>query len=362
MENNFDQSDVIEIDIVELMGVLLKKLWIIILGVVVAGSAAFLISAYVMTPKYTSVTKIYIINRQSTETLTYSDLQSGTQLTKDYQALVTSRPVMDEVIAGLGLPYDVEQLRKMITVEIPTDTRIVSITVESASPTLSRDIANAVRTSASSHIENVMNTEAVNVVEDANLPTEASSPNVIKNTAIGGIGGFLFAVALIVIIYIMDDSIKNPDDVENYLKLSVLGSIPDMSDAAKRDKKGKKKRKADEETRRDSAYRAEASNKLSREKGFDDGDGGKKSNKNDIPVRSRTDAGDVSRRRKADMSRKPEPGRSSDPGRNPAPARTPSSENKPDPNRNPDPYRGTDPYRNPRNDGKSDVRPPRSVR
>ena len=249
--NNQIRSDEIEIDLVELIGVMISRLWIILLCCILAGALAFVLSVYVITPKYKSTTKMYIINRQSAETLTYSDLQTGTQLTKDYQELVTSRPVLEEVKAELNLDIDNDDFKEKITVEVPTDTRIVSITVEEDSPTLARNIADAIRISASEHISKVMNTEAVNVVEEADLPTEPSSPKIVKNTVIGAFAGAFLSIAIIVLIYIMDDTIKNPDDIEHYLKVSVLGSIPfvDEKSAEEQDKKRKKKRgkKAKEE-------------------------------------------------------------------------------------------------------------------
>ena len=240
-----DEGDVIEIDILELIGVVLSKIWIVIVSTLVLGVAAYLICAFLIIPKYESTTKIYVINRQNSDALTYSDLQSGTQLTKDYQELVTSRPVLEEVRAELGLEVDNEKLKRAITVSVPTDTRIVSITAEDTDPYMARAIADSVRNSAAEHIANVMNTEAVNVVEEANLPTEISSPKIIRNTLIGAILGAFISVVIIVIIYILDDTIKNPDDVEKYLNLSVLGTIPVLDEELVKNNapKGKKKKK-----------------------------------------------------------------------------------------------------------------------
>ena len=242
-QNSQIQSDDIEIDLVELIGVLMSRAWIIIFCTIVAGLITLLLSIYVITPKYESTTKIYIINRQSNETLTYSDLQTGTQLTKDYQELVTSRPVLEEVKSELNLDLDNDDLKDKISVTVPTDTRIVTITVEDAEPQIARAIADSIRISASEHISQVMNTEAVNVVEEANLPDEPSSPKVLKNTVIGALVGAFLAIAIIVLVYIMDDTIKNPDDVERYLKVSVLGSIPYIDEKASADS-GKKHRKS----------------------------------------------------------------------------------------------------------------------
>lgn len=247
MEQNHrvnDDGDVIEIDIIELLGAVLSKIWIVIISAIVMAAAVYLVCAFLVIPKYKSTTKIYVINRQNSESLTYSDLQSGTQLTKDYQELVTSRPVLEEVKSELGLDIENDRFKKKITVSVPTDTRIVSITAEDTDPYMARAIADAVRISAAQHIGNVMNTEAVNVVEEANLPTEISSPKTIRNSAIGGILGAFIAIAIIVIVYIMDDTIKNPDDVERYLNLSVLGSIPVLDEELiNSDDSGKKKKK-----------------------------------------------------------------------------------------------------------------------
>ena len=243
-----DGGDVIEIDILELLGVVLSKIWIVIGSAVLVAVITYLVCFFLIIPKYESTTKIYVINRQNSDALTYSDLQSGAQLTKDYRELVTSRPVLEQVKSELGLDITTEKLKKKITVSVPTDTRIVSITAEDTDPYMARAIADRVRISAAEHIANVMNTEAVNVVEEGNLPTQISSPKIIRDTVIGGVGGAFIAVMIIIIIYIMDDTIKNPDDVEKYLNLSVLGTIPVLdedlinSGSDKRRKKKKKKK------------------------------------------------------------------------------------------------------------------------
>lgn len=247
-QNNRDnRDDVIEIDLVELLGVILHNLWIIIVSGVIVAAAALLVSYFIITPKYESVTKIYVINKANADTMTYSDLQAGSTLTKDYKELVKSRPVLEEVLAETGIDVELKDLEEQITVEVPTDTRIVSITVEDKDPYEARIIADSVRIAASKHIQEVMDTEAVNVVEEASLPIEKSSPSILKNTAIGYAIGLFLAIAIVIMNYIMDDTIKTPDDVEKFLGVSVLGSIPysenDLSDKADMEKYEKKKKK-----------------------------------------------------------------------------------------------------------------------
>ena len=246
-QNNRDnRDDVIEIDLVELLGVILHNLWIIIVSGVIVAAAALLVSYFIITPKYESVTKIYVISKTNADTMTYSDLQAGSTLTKDYKELVKSRPVLEEVLAETGIDVELKDLEEQITVEVPTDTRIVSITVEDKDPYEARIIADSVRIAAAKHIQEVMDTEAVNVVEEASLPIEKSSPSILMNTAIGYAVGLFLAIAIVIINYIMDDTIKTPDDVEKFLGVSVLGSIPysenDLSDKAEMERYEKKKK------------------------------------------------------------------------------------------------------------------------
>lgn len=242
-----ERTDEIEIDIKELFLVLLGKWYILLLSMILGGLVFYFISISFLPKEFESSTSIYVLNRQDESVVTYSDLQSGTQLTKDYAQLVKSRSVTEKVIAQLRLnttyqdmqDLDYEGLGKMISVENTTDTRIIRIIVKDTNPGRAQDIANAVREAASLHIQDVMDIEAVNVVDYAEMPLRPVSPNT-KLNALMGAGGFLVLAAFcILLIHILDDTIKDPDDVEKYLGMSVLASIP-MDESLK--PKGKKKK------------------------------------------------------------------------------------------------------------------------
>ena len=173
--------------------------------------------------------------------MTSSDLQTGTQLTQDYMELIKSRTVLEEVISVLNLDMTTDELASMVTTTNTENTRILTIQVENEDPELAREIADALRESASTKIKEIMDIEAVNTIEEANLPQEPSSPSVMKNTAIGGMLGIVLAVGVLVLIYILDDTIKTPDDVENYLGLNVLTSIPIQEGAPQKVKRMKRR-------------------------------------------------------------------------------------------------------------------------
>ena len=109
--NTNDRDDEIEIDLRDIFNLLRKKLWIVILSGLLFAISAGVVSKFVLTPMYTSSTKLYIVNKsQSLSSLSLSDLQLGTQLTKDYMVLVKSRPVTEQVIKNLGLQMKHEVL------------------------------------------------------------------------------------------------------------------------------------------------------------------------------------------------------------------------------------------------------------
>ena len=199
-----------------------------------------------MHPVYDSTTKIYILNKEENQTVTYSDVQISTQLTQDYAELIKSRYVIEEVIQRLNLvDVDYEDLSKVLKVDTPSDTRIVAITARDEDPLMAMQIANCIREVASEHITNVMDIDAINVAETANVPTQKSGPSVMRWTIIAGFLGAVIIAFFAILEYLLDDTIKSNDDVERYLGLSTLALVPlttEETDKKKSKKKDKKKK------------------------------------------------------------------------------------------------------------------------
>ena len=243
MENQVtNNNDEIEIDLGEVFHLLISKLGVIILSGILLGVLSIIGTMLFITPKYESTTKIMVLNKQDNNTLTSADMQTSTQLTKDYAELIQSRTVLEGVIAQLNLDMTYKEMLNKVSVETSSDSRIVSISVTDEDPYTASEIANAVRDMAAEHIQSVMDIEAVNVVDTANIPNEKASPSLAKNGVIGGLLGVIIAMAAVIIIYLTNDTIKVEEDVERYLGLSVLGSIP-FSEKESRSKKKKSRKR-----------------------------------------------------------------------------------------------------------------------
>lgn len=237
-------DDEIEIDLQELFGLILHRLWLIILVGLLTGGIGFGISKYLMTPMYQSTTRVYILNSSDNNNgnITLSDTQLASTLTKDYEALITSRFVLEKVIEDMQLDLSYGALKERVTVSNASNTRIIDISVKAEQPEYAQAIADAIRIVSAEQIQSVMNIEAVNLVDAANLPLSKCEPSVSKYTLIGFAAGAFLVGIIVVIIYLLDDTIKTSEDVEKYLGLSTLALIPDTSLEEKEDKKKGKHR------------------------------------------------------------------------------------------------------------------------
>lgn len=235
-----NQDDEIEIDLIELFYVLKRKIWIVLLTGILGAVSFGLFTAMVLEPVFTSSTMLYIVNKTTTLT-SLTDLQLGTQLTKDYKVLVTSRPVTNQVISDLDLNMSHEQLVKKIKVENPTDTRILTISVEDSDPYMAKSIADDVAKVASARMAQIMDSIPPNIVEEGYLPTEKTRPSVTKSSLLGGFAGVFLSALIILVLFIMNDTVKTPEDVEKYLGLNTLAAIPLFEENGSMQKKRRKR-------------------------------------------------------------------------------------------------------------------------
>lgn len=225
---NTNDNASIEIDVLYLLRKLWsKKFFIIFVGLLV-GTIVLLGSVFFIKPKYTSTTRIYVVSRSSDTTLTNQDLQAGSYLVNDYKEVITSSEVLSSVIDQEKLSMSAGQLSGEIAVNIPTDTRVISISVTDTDAQRACDIANTVREVAAEKIKAVTKVDDVTTLESATKPSHPSSPNVKKNAAIGALAGVFLAVVGILVAEVLDDRVRRPEDIEEVLGMTLLGVVPDV--------------------------------------------------------------------------------------------------------------------------------------
>ena len=225
---NQDNTKSVEIDVLALLQKLWTKKVFILFTAFYVAVFSFLGTYFFIQPTYTSTTRIYVVNQATdNNNLSAQDLQAGAFLVKDYKEIITSNDVLSEVIKDEKLNMTEADLAKMISVNIPTDTRLISISVNAKTGQDAQTLANKVREVASEKIKKVTKVEDVTTLEEAKLPESPSSPNIKLNVLLGAVLGAFLAVVGVLVREILDDRVRRPEDVEDVLGMTLLGIIPD---------------------------------------------------------------------------------------------------------------------------------------
>lgn len=221
-------EDEAEIDLIDLAWTLLDKLHYIVLCFLIGAVLFNAYSYFLVQPTYKSTAKMYVVSASKNSVVDLDALNIGTSLTADYEQLMLSYPVLEQVINKLNLDMDSDTLAKMITLENPQDTRILNINVISTDPKQARDIANTLMDVSVDYLPKTMSTNAPNVAQKAKLADRKDGPSYTKYTMIGALAGAFLYCLYIVIKYLMDDTIHTAEDMEKYFDIVPLAVIPDV--------------------------------------------------------------------------------------------------------------------------------------
>ncbi|HHT7737309.1 TPA: Wzz/FepE/Etk N-terminal domain-containing protein [Streptococcus suis] len=223
---NNQEVNAIEIDVLLLLKTIWRKKFLILLTAVLTAGLAFVYSSFLVTPQYDSTTRIYVVsqNVEAGAGLTNQELQAGTYLAKDYREIILSQDVLTQVATELNLK---ESLKEKISVSIPVDTRIVSISVRDADPNEAARIANSLRTFAVQKVVEVTKVSNVTTLEEAVPAEEPTTPNTKRNILLGLLAGGILATGLVLVMEVLDDRVKRPQDIEEVMGLTLLGIVPD---------------------------------------------------------------------------------------------------------------------------------------
>lgn len=228
-----EENDYIEIDLVRLLSALWRHFWIILLSMVIFGAAGFGYANYLITPLYQSDVQMYVNNTDisvGSTSIKFSqgDLLAAQGLVDTYIVILNSRPMLDDVIDELELPYSYEQLKGMIDAEAVNGTEVFQITVTDANRKEAKEIANKIAELLPEHISAVVDGSSVRVVQYAVLAGGPCSPNVVKYLCLGIALGFLLSAGIIVLRVLLDKRVHDPEDLAKRYDIPVIAVIPDL--------------------------------------------------------------------------------------------------------------------------------------
>ena len=232
-----------EIDLVALFYLLWGHMLQIIACVIVGGAAAFAYTYFMVTPLYRATSKMYVASATYNSIVDIYDMQLGSQLALDYEQLILSRPLMEDVAEALELNVSPNAISSMVSIYNPEETRIITITVTCPDPQLAADLANEIAYHASIYLPRIMESPAPNIYEDALVPTKKSSPSYSRNTLLGAMLVAVVYCGILVVRYLMDDSFTTPEDISRYFGVQPLAVIPEGDFGADHSRHTRKKDK-----------------------------------------------------------------------------------------------------------------------
>ena len=237
-------NDEMEIDLIEILYALKKRALIILAALLAGALIAGVYTKLMITPLYSATSTVLVISKETTLT-SIADLQFGSQLTKDYSMLITSRSVLEEVLDNLGLDMGYGTLKGNVSINNPDETRILQITVTNPDPQLAKELADELAAVSSEYIGDKMEVVPPKIIEKAEVPAAQTSPSMSRNVMLGAMAGLFLSAGVVILMTVMNDSIRSEDDIERYLNIPTLASIPDRKDyiSGKTKKKSKRKRK-----------------------------------------------------------------------------------------------------------------------
>jgi capsular polysaccharide biosynthesis protein len=219
-----------EISLREYFFVLIKRLWLILLLTVMCIGASGIISFYVLKPEYQTFTTLMVGRpkdyQNTNQQLDYNEIMVNQQLVTTYGELVKSRVVADDVIRDLKLDISFDEFKDKVNVNLVKDTEIIKIEVTDGDPELAAAIANKTAEVFMDKVKDIMNIENVQIIDRAQVTDKPVKPRPFLNMAIAGVLGLMAGIFLAFILEYFDNTIKTQEDVQKYLGLSVIGTIP----------------------------------------------------------------------------------------------------------------------------------------
>ena len=218
----------------DVLGVLRRRAWIVLVVVFVAVVLAALLSYVILPPVYQANTSLIVNERQNVAQgaggVDYGQIQTNRSLAVTYAKIITSRVVLQDTIDQLKLPETVKQLTGMTTVQVQGETEIIAVSVKDKDAARAALIANTVAKSFITHLPTLVNrVENVSVIDRAVPVTEQVSPRPLLNIAVAFVAAFVIGALLAFLVDYFDDTVKTPDDVKKLFGLRVLAVVPDMN-------------------------------------------------------------------------------------------------------------------------------------
>lgn len=229
-EKKAQPADVTVLTIQQILSLLLRRCWMLILSAVICGAVCYFVSANFITPKYESTVTFYVNNNSfSTDNrLSYSDLWVSQNLVDTYMVILDTGETLRAVIQEANVDLTAAELADMIQAKMVEETELFTVTVTGLEPESTYRLAAAIGKVLPERIGNIMNGTSARVADDAMLPTSPSDPSPVRNAVSGAMFGFVFCASVLLVQALLTVRIRKEEDITRVSALPILAGIPSM--------------------------------------------------------------------------------------------------------------------------------------
>lgn len=232
------KNDFVEINISEMLFLLVKKWYLIVICFVLAAGTSLIVTQYYLKPVYRAEASLFLGKESGKfDALSILDIQLNSQLVNDYREILKSTLVAERIQQKLGV--DVEEFQSNVDVQTVKDSRLFKISYEDEDPQLAADVVNDLAEIIKQMAADIIEVKNVKEIDKAKDPTTPVKPNKKVNVGIAGILGLLFGISLIYLLEFIDHTFKKPEELERQLGLSVIGTVPQFEGGKRGNKKAK---------------------------------------------------------------------------------------------------------------------------
>lgn len=214
--------------LLELFQIIRKHLKLCIALPIIFALATAVFSFVALANTYTASVSMYVLaNSSETQagTTLSTDLSASQMLTNDVSELIKSERVLNQTANQLGMTE--QELEKYdVEVTSSTTTRLITIEVTGDTPNSAAAIANGLANTTNTVAQEIMDIEAVNVIDQAATPDEPSGPPRTMYVAVAFLAGIFVAVAIVVVMDMVNTRVRKPEEIEELLEIPVIGKIP----------------------------------------------------------------------------------------------------------------------------------------
>lgn len=226
------------IDLKSIVRILMDKILWILASVFVLGAIVYVYSAFAMTPTYTATAKLYVQGTVSSEeAVSSAEVAIRQRIIPLYQQALSGYDNLDRLSEQLkteGTLISTQTLRGCV--QIATDDvalDVLHVTVSTSDPTLSYRICNQLTEMAPQLVGSMVSGYTLEVLDSARRPSSPSSPNIMMNVILGVLVGLVLSCGVIIVLHMIDNTIKDSDRVTEVTQLRFMGEIPDMNESFK---------------------------------------------------------------------------------------------------------------------------------